>query len=270
MTWLSDTILRLAGPLVLVAVFALPALEASTLLGIVVPGELALVLGGDASCATGGFWSALTIATTQQLPLLIYIEDNGYGISVPSEYQTPGKDIAANLASFSGLTIFNGDGTNPDEAARLVREAVHHVRSKRAPVLLRLTVPRLEGHSFQDTQGYKSEAEIEAEWARDPLPKLKAYCADYQVGDEEWERLRPDSGPNEETHPQYHLKLLLERMDVARSEVRLWRASGPSPRRCGWWPGSPCRSAGRTHLSYSDNRLLYRYQAIERQSCQSG
>jgi membrane-associated protein len=46
MTWLSDTILRLAGPLVLVAVFTLPALEASTLLGIVVPGELALVLGG--------------------------------------------------------------------------------------------------------------------------------------------------------------------------------------------------------------------------------
>ena len=48
---------------------------------------IALVLGGDASCATGGFWSALTIATTEQLPLLIYIEDNGYGISVPSEYR---------------------------------------------------------------------------------------------------------------------------------------------------------------------------------------
>jgi len=46
---------------------------------------MALVLGGDASAATGGFWSALTIATTQQLPLLMYIEDNGYGISVPSE-----------------------------------------------------------------------------------------------------------------------------------------------------------------------------------------
>ena len=46
MTWLTDTVLHLTGPLVLVAVFALPALEASTLLGIVVPGELALVLGG--------------------------------------------------------------------------------------------------------------------------------------------------------------------------------------------------------------------------------
>ena len=137
---------------------------------------IALVLGGDASCATGGFWSALTIATTQQLPLLIYIEDNGYGISVPSEYQTPGKDIAANLASFSGLTIFNGDGTDPVEASKLIHEAVSHVRdASAAPALLRLTVPRLEGHSFQDTQTYKSEAEIEAEWARDPLPKLKAH-----------------------------------------------------------------------------------------------
>src|SRR3954462_6979591 len=87
---------------------------------------IALVLGGDASCATGGFWSALTIATTQQLPLLFYVEDNGYGISVPSEYQTPGKAPPANLASFSGLTIVNGDGTEPAEAARLIDQTVGH------------------------------------------------------------------------------------------------------------------------------------------------
>jgi 2-oxoisovalerate dehydrogenase E1 component len=151
--------------------------------------SISLVLGGDASCATGGFWSALTIATTQQLPLLMYVEDNGYGISVPSEYQTPGKDIAANLAGFSGLTIFNGDGTDPVEAARLIDHAVTHVRQHRKPALLRLSVPRLEGHSAQDTQAYKSEAEIAAEWARDPLPKLKVHAAKMQVGDEAWERL---------------------------------------------------------------------------------
>jgi 2-oxoisovalerate dehydrogenase E1 component len=148
--------------------------------------SIALVLGGDASCSTGGFWSALTIATTQSLPLLIYVEDNGYGISVPSDYQTPGKDIAANLASFAGLTVFNGDGTDPVEASRLIHDAVGHVRGQRAPVLLRLTVPRLEGHSYQDTQTYKSEAEVEAEWARDSLPKLKAHCAKRQIGDEAW------------------------------------------------------------------------------------
>jgi 2-oxoisovalerate dehydrogenase E1 component len=151
--------------------------------------SISLVLGGDASCATGGFWSALTIATTQQLPLLMYVEDNGYGISVPSEYQTPGKDIAANLAGFSGLTIFNGDGTDPVEAARLIDHAVTHVRQHRKPALLRLSVPRLEGHSAQDTQAYKSEAEIAAEWARDPLPKLKVHAAKMQVGDEAWESL---------------------------------------------------------------------------------
>ena len=145
---------------------------------------IALVLGGDASCATGGFWSALTIATTQQLPLLMYVEDNGYGISVPSEYQTPGKDIAANLASFSGLTIFNGDGTDPKQAAELVAKAVAHVREKRAPALLRLTVPRLEGHSAQDTQAYKSKELIASEWARDPLPKLKEHSG---LSDTQWQ-----------------------------------------------------------------------------------
>ena len=141
-------------------------------------GAIAVVLGGDASCATGGFWSALTIATTQCLPLLFYIEDNGYGISVPSNYQTPGCDIAANLASFKNLAIWNGDGTEPAEAERLIGEAIAHVRERKGPALIRLTVPRLEGHSFQDTQTYKSAETVKAEWARDPLPKLKAFASD--------------------------------------------------------------------------------------------
>ncbi len=143
---------------------------------------IAVVLGGDASCATGGFWSALTIATTQSLPLLFYIEDNGYGISVPSEYQTPGRDIAANLASFRNLAIWNGDGTDPTEAARLIADAIGHVRSRKGPALIRLTVPRLEGHSFQDTQTYKSKETVKAEWARDPLPKLRAHAPDLDWG----------------------------------------------------------------------------------------
>ena len=125
-------------------------------------GAIGVVLGGDASCATGGFWAALNIATTQSLPMLFYIEDNGYGISVPSDYQTPGRDIAANLASFRNLKIINGDGTDPAEAAALIGGAVGHARGGDGPALIRLTVPRLEGHSFQDTQTYKSADEIAA------------------------------------------------------------------------------------------------------------
>jgi 2-oxoisovalerate dehydrogenase E1 component len=147
---------------------------------------IAVVLGGDASVATNGFWSALTIATTQKLPLLFYIEDNQYGISVPATYQTPGADIAKNLASFTNLEILSGDGTEPAEAARLIEQATAHVRGGAGPALLRLTVPRLEGHSFQDTQTYKSPETVEKEWARDPLPKLKSYLVGAWLDEDEW------------------------------------------------------------------------------------
>jgi 2-oxoisovalerate dehydrogenase E1 component len=97
---------------------------------------IAVVLGGDASVAANGFWAALTIATTQKLPMLFYIEDNQYGISVPSTYQTPGGDIARNLASFGNLHVISGDGTEPAEAARLLKAATAHVRGREGPCLL--------------------------------------------------------------------------------------------------------------------------------------
>src|SRR5262245_58987940 len=154
---------------------------------------IAVALGGDGSVATNGFWSALTIATTLKLPLLFYIEDNGYSLSVPGALQTPGANIARNLASFAGLNIFDGDGTDPAEAATLTREAVAHVRGRRGPALLRLTVPRLEGHSFQDTQAYKSKETLEAEWKRDPLPKLKAHLAPSLLSDADWDALEAEA-----------------------------------------------------------------------------
>ncbi|QFI69714.1 Branched-chain alpha-keto acid dehydrogenase, E1 component, alpha subunit [Sinorhizobium alkalisoli] len=147
---------------------------------------IAVVLGGDGSVASNGFWSALTVATTQRLPMLFYIEDNGFGISVPSDFQTPKGNIAANLAAWKNLTVLDGDGCDPEAAARLTRDAVDLVRDERMPVLLRLKVPRLEGHSFQDTQAYKSEALVESEWARDPLPRLKDYLVPAVVSEVEW------------------------------------------------------------------------------------
>ena len=150
---------------------------------------IGVVLGGEASVATSGFWAALTIATTQDLPMLFYIEDNGYGISVPSTFQTPGGDIAANLASFQGLEVLAGEGVDPAEAARLIDQALDHVRARRGPCLLRLRVPRLQGHSFQDTQTYKSKSVVEAEWARDPLPRLHDYLVPAVMDEAQWSEL---------------------------------------------------------------------------------
>ncbi|GAC1460345.1 MAG: transketolase C-terminal domain-containing protein [Steroidobacteraceae bacterium] len=150
---------------------------------------IAVVLGGDASTATNGFWSALNIATTLQLPMLFYIEDNGFGISVPALLQTPGGNIAANLRSFAGLTILEGDGGDPQQTAQLTQRAVATVRAQRAPVMLRLTVPRLSGHSGQDTQAYKSTQTVQEELARDPLTRLRAFVVPRVMPEAEWTRL---------------------------------------------------------------------------------
>ena len=155
--------------------------------------SIAVVLGGDASTATNGFWSALNIATTLKLPMLFYIEDNGFGISVPSVLQTPGGNIAANLRSFTGLTILEGDGSNPAQAAQLTQRAVALVRTQRAPVMLRLTVPRLSGHSGQDTQAYKSQETVQEETARDPLTSLHAFLVPRVMPESAWSALAAEA-----------------------------------------------------------------------------
>ena len=155
--------------------------------------SIAVVLGGDASVATGGFWSALTMATTLHLPLLLYIEDNGFGISVPSQLQTPGGNIAANLRSFSGLTLLEGDGADPRQASALIAEAVRRVRAERGPLLLRLTVPRLCGHSGQDTQAYKSHEILSRERARDPLHRLQRFLIPRILSEADWTRLASEA-----------------------------------------------------------------------------
>src|SRR3954464_11227780 len=98
-------------------------------------GAITAILGGEASVATNGFWSSLTIATTLRLPVLFYIEDNGLGISVRGDMQTPGANIAKNLASFRNLFIRDGDGCKPGDAARQLAECVEHVRGGGGPAL---------------------------------------------------------------------------------------------------------------------------------------
>jgi 2-oxoisovalerate dehydrogenase E1 component len=149
--------------------------------------SIAVAHGGDASTATNGFWAALNIATTEHLPLLFFIEDNGYGISVPTHRQTPGGNIARNLASFRGLRVLDGDGSDPLSAARLIRDAVDGVRAGEGPALLRLTVPRLSGHSGQDTQTYKGSAAIAAEQERDPWRRLRAQLVPQFLSAEDWD-----------------------------------------------------------------------------------
>lgn len=170
---------------------------------------ISVALGGEGSVATNGFWSALTIAATLKLPMLFSIEDNGYSLSVPGDLQTPGGDIAKNLGSFANLHVLQGDGADPVEAAGRLREAVDYVRSGRGPALIRLTVPRLCGHSGQDTQTYKGRERIEAERASDPLTRLRRYLVPARLSEAEWREL--------EESARQHVRAALDRA-LARPE----------------------------------------------------
>jgi len=156
-------------------------------------GSITVVFGGDGSVATNGFWSSLTIATTLKLPLLFMIEDNGYAISVRSPLQTPRANIADNLRSFRNLRIFEGSGTQPGETSSLVKQAVDYVRQWEGPALLRLTMPRLSGHSSVDTAAYKSPEEVEAEWQRDPIPAIRDYVVPALMSEERWNALAAEA-----------------------------------------------------------------------------
>ena len=156
-------------------------------------GSIAVALGGEASVATNGFWSALTLATTLRLPMLFLIEDNGFGISVPGAQQTPGGNIANNLASFRNLRVWDGDGTEPADTQRCLSGALAAARGDRAPALVRLSVPRLSGHSGQDSQAYKGEQILAAERGRDPLPKLRRYLVPAVLSDAEWRQLETEA-----------------------------------------------------------------------------
>ena len=154
-------------------------------------GAIGVSMGGDSSMSTSGFWAALNIVTTNKFPHLFYIEDNGYGISVPQEVQTPGGDQIANLTAYKNLQIFDGDGTDPIEASYLIKQAVEYTRSGKGPAILRLHVPRLCGHTFQDTQTYKPEKLIAEEQSRDPLPKLRAFLEENNIIDnKQWEEIQ--------------------------------------------------------------------------------
>jgi 2-oxoisovalerate dehydrogenase E1 component len=144
-------------------------------------GALAVAMGGEGSTAANGFWAALNIVTTRELPYLFFIEDNSFAISVRAKLQTPGADVAANLQCYHNLHIIEGDGTDPADTSAKIAEAVAYVRAGK-PCLLRLDVVRIMGHTFIDDQSYKTEAEREEDRQRDPLTHLKDFLPDLDWG----------------------------------------------------------------------------------------
>jgi len=136
---------------------------------------VALCFGGDGSTATNGFWAALNIVTTLQLPMVMILEDNGYALTVPARYQTSGGQLLANLSNFQGVGLHSVDGADVVKLHAALAQAVGAARSSHQPQIVHVTVPRLTGHSWQDNQRYRPETELTADSQRDPLVALLSY-----------------------------------------------------------------------------------------------
>ncbi len=138
--------------------------------------EVIYVSVGDGTTSEGEFWESVSAACTRRLPVLFLIEDNGYAISVPVEYQTPGGDVSRLLRSFPGLHVDSIDGTDFVASLKAMREAVDYVRARKGPAAVHAHVTRPYSHSYSDDETlYKTKAERDSEAARDPIRKMADY-----------------------------------------------------------------------------------------------
>jgi 2-oxoisovalerate dehydrogenase E1 component len=132
---------------------------------------IAVASFGDASAghstATGAINAACRTAYQGlPVPLLLVCEDNGLGISV----RTPDGWIAAAYSGRPALRYFSADGADPRACYAAAVAAAEHVRGTRSPAFLHLNVVRFLGHAGSDAEiSYRTEAEIEAGYSRDPL-----------------------------------------------------------------------------------------------------
>jgi len=137
------------------------------------PDEVTLVTSGEGATSEGEFWEAINLACLHRYPVIFLIQDNGYAISVPVGFQTPGGNIARLLSGFPGLLRLEVDGLDFRSSFQTMAEAVAHCREGLGPVLVHARVIRPYSHSLSDDERlYKSTAERSREAALDPVERL--------------------------------------------------------------------------------------------------
>src|SRR3984957_19365755 len=102
--------------------------------------EIVYVSGGDGSTSEGEFFEGLSSACLRHLPILFMIEDNGWAISVPVQFQTPGGNIAKLVSGFSGLHLEECDGTEPLASYVALQRAAEYCRERKGPALVHAQV----------------------------------------------------------------------------------------------------------------------------------
>lgn len=148
---------------------------------------------GDASTSEGHFWETMNAAGVMQIPLAVFVWDDGYGISVSKEYQTVKSSISKALQGFqktdgsNGINIYKLKGWDYAGMCEILEGAIRHIRETHTPALFHveeLTQP--QGHSTSGShERYKSPERLawEKEW--DCKRKMREWILANSLADEE-------------------------------------------------------------------------------------
>ncbi len=148
--------------------------------------EICFCTIGDASTSEGHFWEIVNAAGVLQIPLAIFVWDDGYGISVPVKYQTTKGSISEVLKGFqksddsNGIDIYTVKAWDYAGMCETFEGALHKIRVTHIPALFHvqeLTQP--QGHSTSGShERYKSPERLEWERAWDAMKKMKEWIID--------------------------------------------------------------------------------------------
>lgn len=119
---------------------------------------ITIVTGGDAGTAEGDFASCLVWATRKgsELPMLITVQNNGWGISTPFQGQHGETHISDRGKAFNMKTM-SINGNDPIESYIKIKEAMDYIRKNKKPILMETMVSRLYGHSSADGASKRNE-----------------------------------------------------------------------------------------------------------------
>ena len=145
--------------------------------------EIAFGTIGDASTSEGVFWESINAACVLEIPVVMSIWDDGYGISVPKKYQTTKESISEALAGFelddktNGLKIFRCNGWDYQDLYSTYKSATEFTRKHHKPSLIHVEeITQPQGHSTSGShERYKSKERLN--WAKefDCISKFKEW-----------------------------------------------------------------------------------------------
>lgn len=137
---------------------------------------------GDAAMTEGEVSEALQMASLKQLPIIYFVQDNGWDISATAE-ETRSMTAAEYAQGFPGIEVVSINGSNFIECYQVIQDVVAKVRNERRPFLIHGRVPLLNHH----TSGVRMEwyrDDLEEHQSRDPYPQIVLDMQKHNINDQ--------------------------------------------------------------------------------------